>query len=140
MGSRGPVPKRSSQQAGHNTKDEEPDRVAADGSVVTPEPDEGWHPIARDWFVSLGESGQAQFFEPSDWQYARYVAEAISRNLNAGRFSGQLFASVQSAMGELGSTEGARRRMKIEVERVTGEQVDAAEVAVLDKYRQAAGE
>lgn len=139
MGSRGPVPKRSTAKAGHRTKAERPDKVTASGEVAVPEAGEDWHPIAREWFESLASSGQSRYFEPSDWQHARYVAEAISRNLKAGRFSGQLFAAVTAAMGELGSTEGARRRMRIEVEReVAAPTGSDAEVAVMERYRKAA--
>jgi hypothetical protein len=81
-----------------------------------PDVDEAWHPIARRWFGSLRSSGQAAFYQDSDWATAVYVAEAMSRNLVAGRFSAQLFAAVMSGMTELLTTEGARRRARLELE------------------------
>jgi hypothetical protein len=100
------------------------------------EPDADWHPIAQDWFRSLGESGQNVFYEPSDWQTARYVAEAMSRNLSAGRFSAQLFAAVMSGMSSLLTTEGDRRRLRIELERKAPADADEeAAVAALDEWR-----
>jgi hypothetical protein len=62
----------------HRSKAPEPDSALA--------PDRGrLVPVARD-------SGQAQFFEPSDWQAARFVAEVMSRNLRQKKFSSVLFA------------------------------------------------
>lgn len=131
---RGPVPKRQSQRRRQN-KPEKTDQVKAHGKVAVPEVSETWHPVAKDWFKSLAESGQAQFFEPSDWQGARFVAEAMTENLNAGRFSAQLFASVWTAMGELLTTEGSRRRVRLEIERETGDPDEEAAVAAIDDYR-----
>jgi len=104
-----------------------------------PPADEGWHPIARDWYCSLDESGQSQFFEPSDWQAARYVAEVMSKNLAAGRFSAMLFSAVWSAMTELLSTEASRRRVRMEIEREAGEATPPAGVTALDEYRRSLG-
>jgi hypothetical protein len=95
--------------------------------VPVPAGDSEWHPIARDWYASLAHSGQAALFQPSDWATARYVAEAMSRNLTAGRFSATAFAAVVSAMSSLLVTEGDRRRVGVQIERVGA--VDADEVA-----------
>lgn len=112
--------------------------MSAPGAAVVevPAADEGWHPVARAWFESLARSGQSGFYEPSDWAQAVYVAEAMSRNLWAQRFSAQLFAAVMSATSELLTTEGARRRLRIELERAPQADVDdEAAVAALDDYR-----
>lgn len=99
-----------------------------------------WHPVAQAWFRSLEQSGQSQFYEPSDWAAARYVAEVMSRNLTASRFSAQLFAGVWTAMSELLTTEGARRRARLEIERETGqEDPETAEVAAIEDYRRTLG-
>jgi hypothetical protein len=73
--------------------------------------------VARRWYKALRLSGQSEYFEPSDWAAALYVVEAITRNLEATRFSSQLFAVVWQAMDSLLTTEAARRRARIEVER-----------------------
>lgn len=142
MGVRGPIGKRSNAQAGHRTKAEkaEVEKVEVDqGPAEMPEPDAGWHPIARDWYVSLSQSGQARFMEPSDWAGARYVAEAVSQNLKGDKFSAMLFSSVWSAMNDLLTTEGARRRVKLEIDRGGNSDDAPAGVAVLDDYRNVAG-
>ncbi|MEW2575362.1 hypothetical protein [Streptomyces syringium] len=140
VGTRGPVPKRSSERRRRNKDDDGPALVhaaSAPGSVSWPEPDPGWHPVAADWFTSLAASGQSQFYEPSDVAVARYVAEAMSRNLHNSRFSAQLFAAVSSAMTDLLTTEGARRRVRIELERGGAEEAVPAGVTALQTYRKA---
>lgn len=139
--STGPVPKRSSERRRRNKPEggsvtSVP--VAAE-MVECPPADEGWHPIARDWYESLAKSGQAVFYEPSDWATARYVAEAMSRGLESSRFSAQLFAAVSAAMTELLTTEGARRRARLEIERGAVGDEKPADVTALDDYRAALG-
>ena len=138
----GPVPKRSTERRRRNKPEgaEVTTVPAAKQSVQCPPADESWHQIARDWYDSLAESGQAVFYEPSDWATARYVAEAMSRGLSSSRFSAQLFAAVSSAMTELLTTEGARRRARLEIERGRpGEKEKPAGVTALDDYRSALG-
>lgn len=141
--STGPVPKRSSERRRRNKPEgAEVTSVPAPevDPVNCPPADESWHQIARDWYDSLAKSGQAVFYEPSDWATARYVAEAMSRGLQASRFSAQLFAAVSSAMTELLTTEGARRRARLEIERgKPGEDEKPAGVTALDDYRTALG-
>ena len=138
MGARGPVPKRIEERLGHvSSADKEAvERVPVTGTVVVPAADEAWHPIARRWYDSLPGSGQAQFYEPSDWATAAYLAEAMSRNLHAGqRFSAQLFAAVMSGMSNLLVTEGDRRRVRLELERLPDEAVPKlALVTPIDRF------
>ena len=137
----GPVPKRSDQRRRRN-RPSGPDLVrgAAGPAPDIPPVQDHWHPIAQEWYRSLSESGQSQYYEASDWATAVFVAEAMSRNLLQGRFSAQLFASVMSAMSDLLTTEGARRRARIELERVS-DTTPAADptVAIMERYRKAAG-
>lgn len=134
----GPVPKPSSQRRRRNKADAPTSTVPAGRKVDVPEPDLDWHPVAAGWFRSLAESGQSVFYEASDWATARYVAEGMSRSLKAGRFSGQLFAAVMAASTELLATEGARRRLRVELERGQPE-AEPASVAILKEYKKHAG-
>src|SRR4051812_39581127 len=111
----GPVPKRASQRRRTNKVDITNAPSTFEWDI--PEPDEDWHPIATQWYLALQKSGQQVFFENSDWAQAFYVAEAMSRSMRTSRLSGQLFSAVISASAELLTTEGARRRMRIELER-----------------------
>lgn len=138
MGARGPVPKRSSERRRRN-KGSKPDKVTAAGSVKAPAADSKWHPIAKGWFNGLKTSGQAQFFEPSDWQAARLVAEELNRYLRAKKKSAIMFAHIWSAMTDLLTTEGARRRVRLEVEREGNDDETPAGVTALDDYRKSLG-
>lgn len=114
--------------------------ASAGNAPVVPRASGDWHPIAQRWYKSLRESGQAQFYEASDWMTAVYVAEAMSRNLEQGKFSAQLFQTVLSGMTDLLTTEGARRRARVELERLDdGEDPrEAAHLVLMEHYRQAA--
>lgn len=130
----GPVPKRSTERRRRN-KPATPITKTIGGTVVeVPPTPEGLHPIAARWFESLGESGQAKFYEPSDWLAAEYVATAMTKSLWARKFSSVLFASVWSAMTDLLTTEGARRKARMEIER-EAEEADDPAVTAIDDYR-----
>jgi hypothetical protein len=133
----GPIPKREDVRRRRNKPEPGDEILHAHGApvVAVPEPDDNWHPISRDWFVSLAESGQSRFYEPSDWQYARYIAEAMSRNLYGGfKMSAVMFGAVMSGMSELLTTEGSRRRARVELERDAP--TEDASVLAIAEYRQ----
>ncbi|MER5875453.1 hypothetical protein ACIBAC_11675 [Streptomyces sp. NPDC051362] len=144
MGAHGPIPKRSEERRRRN-KDDGPELIQAPAGQPEdlpelPEPSELWHPIATDWYLSLRESGQAAFYEPSDWAVARYVAELMSRGLSSDRPpNGQYVAALNSAMSSLLTTEGDRRRARMELERKKPGGPKLASVSPLDSYRDIAG-
>jgi hypothetical protein len=133
----GPVPKRSDQRRRTNKPEGGITRapsLAAAVPVPPAEPD--WHPMARGWYESLAESGQAVFYQPSDWQTARVWAELLSRQLFTGRTSAQMIAAWSAAATELLTTEGARRRARLELERAGEVDLDEdASVTAIDAYR-----
>lgn len=131
----GPVPERSDQRRRRN-KPETPTKSApaAAAKVVQPAPAESWHPMARDWYVSLSESGQAFFYEASDWQQARVWAEVLSRQLSADRISAQMIAAWSAGATELLTTEGARRRARVELERASVDEDEEASVTAIAGY------
>jgi hypothetical protein len=136
MGSRGPIPKRDAERRRQNKPDVPTETVKVAGAVRVPAADPDWHPIAKRWYRSLKPSGQAKFYEPSDWMTAKYTAELMSRLLNQGeRPSAQMVASLNSLMSSLLVTEGDRRRARMEVERL-GKQ-SLASVTTMDAYRRA---
>jgi hypothetical protein len=95
----------------------------------------GLHPEARRWYKSLAESGETRYWEPSDWAQARIAAIWLSGLLSGARPSAQMVASWLSMVSELGVTEGARRRMRIEIDRRAP--VQSADVTEMDEYRRA---
>jgi hypothetical protein len=152
MGARGPVGKRSDQRHGHRSKAETDtiDKIpAAPVKAAAPEAEENWHPLARRWYESLAASGQAVYYEPSDWATAVLIAESISRDLKPQfvgvseegapiietiPMKGASLAAYLRAMSALVVTEGDRRRSGIELQRgkATDSDEEAADAAVID--------
>jgi hypothetical protein len=128
---------------GHRSKEDQNSVTKApSGAPVDlpdlPDADPLWHPIAADWYLSLRESGQAAFYQPSDWAVARYAADLMSKVLMSERGpNGQLVAALNSVMSSLLTTEGDRRRARMELERKKPASQGDAGVTVLDDYRSA---
>lgn len=145
MGVRGPIPKRSEERMGHRAKEEVESLTQAPSGPPAdlpslPDPDQLWHPIATEWYLSLRKSGQAAFYQPSDWATARYAAELMSRGLDSDRPpNGQYVAALNSVMSSLLTTEGDRRRARMELERKKPPAQTDGSVTVLDDYRSAFG-
>lgn len=111
-------------------EEREPDAKVLPGS-------EDWHPIALEFWESLKRSGQALYWEPSDWMVAKLMCESISRDLKpqvvgimqpsetaAGEvireripLKGASLGAYLKAFGQLMLTEGERRRLSIELQR-----------------------
>lgn len=130
--------------------------VAFAGEVKVPAPPKGLHPIARRLYNSLKESGESEFFEPSDWEAARLAAELTSRMLGAdfdyvfrhwhqcedkkckcdmpvGEATPASVAAIWKLWQSLMVTESDRRRARVEVER--GVNAGEAGPTALDAYR-----
>ena len=140
MGARGPVPKRNAQRRRRNEESKADTAPALTSEVEAPPVVKSWAPAAKRWYESLAESGQAQFFEPSDWQAAQLVAGELSVYLRSKKRSAMMWSHIWTAMTDLLTTEGARRRLKIEIERppVGEDDAEASDVAKLDDYRRRA--
>jgi hypothetical protein len=136
---RGPVPKRSDQRRRRNLAGVT-DVIELPEEVEIPElnlPDA--HPLAKAMYEALKESGQARYFEPSDWQRARLMCEILTRCLSAPRISSNLYAAIQSDMTALLMSEGDRRRVRLEIERGKSDgEAEAERVAHMAAYRRAA--
>lgn len=138
----GPPPKRSEERRRRNKEDHGLiDRAQAFESTAPepPDPNPDWHPIARDMYLSLQNSGQAQFYEASDWMVAQYVMEMLSASLEYElRPSAHMFVGVMQALGDLMATEGSRRRLRLELTRDKDEKPSAG-VTALAEYRKKLG-
>lgn len=143
MGARGPIGKKNDAKAGHRTKaelagtevvnlDDVPQELldAAEAGMIPA--DEDWHPIALQWYESLGRSGQRIYYQPSDWATAYLLAESLSRDLKPqflglneegepvmGKIplKGASLAAYLKGFNVLMATEGDRRRLSLELER-----------------------
>lgn len=133
MGVRGPVPKRSSERRRRNRDGGVVDRVAVSGTVEVPEVPEGCSELSAELFEALASSGQARFFEPSDWWLAKLMVVAVDDYL-VGRKSATKLAEIRALATELMMSEGQRRRLRLELER-GGVEVEAPEVTAIDEYR-----
>lgn len=116
------------------------DRVQVAERVTVPDCPEDVHPLARDFYKSLRISGQARWYEPSDWQRARVFTWLLSDQLKTGRPSSMLYQALQRDMDALLVSEAERRRVRMEVERLPPDtSVEDAKVAQMARYREAAG-
>ncbi|QGU03112.1 hypothetical protein CKALI_11340 [Corynebacterium kalinowskii] len=137
----GPIPKRSDQRRRRNKDTDGVSTVVAFGKHVATPPteDRTWHIYAKNWFRSLKRSGQAQFYQESDWQEARMVALLISLEMKRehGPRAGMMDV-IFSRADNLMTTEGARRRLRVELHNT--KEIDdtdkSATVSVLAAYRE----
>lgn len=138
MGSpRGPVPKRSDQRRRRNKPDIPLTKAASTGASYGPPLAAGRKHSApsKRFYEALRHSGQAQFYEDSDWEYA---ADVICTALDAYhvRPSAAMLTALTQAMGPLLITEGDRRRARLELERpVAGAEEEPSDAADLDEHR-----
>ena len=122
MGQRGPAPKRSTERHGHRATADKPAQVEQAGEVEVPEADDSWHSTAAHWYASLPNSGQSRFYEPSDWANAHFCAGLMSQALLDEKVNAQLIAQIRGLMTDLLVTEGARRRVSLEIVRKPADQ------------------
>lgn len=140
MGGRGPAPKRPEERVRRH-KPDTPITVVDVAKLIRqdveiPEPNPKWHEGARELFDSFAHSGQAVYYEPSDWQVLKMTCENLSRLLKP-QYVGQQFDSdgssnsvmkrmplkgadmtaILKSLTMLGATEPDRRRAGIIIER-----------------------
>lgn len=158
----GPSPKRSNERRRRNAVPGETSIVVA-GVIRVPRLPKGVHAVARAWYSALRDSGQAAYMEPSDWAAAVFCAMTMTSLLTGDveevrdfegnvligpdgkpvviqhgvRFTAAGFKAVWHAMESLLTTESARRRARMEVQRAFGNE-DAA-TAAPDVYREMLG-
>lgn len=137
MGTRGPVPKRSDERIRRNKEDVPIEKVTAIGTVGIPELGiEDPHPFIADFYKSLQDSAQSRYYEPSDWQYARWLCMAMDDYITGKKPSAVMFQSINAALSDLLITEGERRRVRLEIERgQTDEPGTVTEIADYFKKR-----
>ena len=134
MGTRGPVPKRESERTRRNLKSEdglELKRGTAYGVPRFPDPPEHWRDEVKDWWASLPQSGMFAFFESTDVAQARIIGDALHEFYSRppGSRSWQMIDTVLKHSAALGTTEGERRRIRIELEPAAPEEKSASQKA-----------
>lgn len=136
MGVRGPIPKRSDE--GHPKTIAKKNRAGIDhvdalkaSDVAVPDPDPDWHSIARMLWDATKESAFTRFYEPSDWAVLYFTCENLSHFCNSERRSPTAMAAINQMLTSLLLTEGDRRRVQIEIQRATEEQLESAGVTAM---------
>jgi len=131
----GPPPKRDGQRRRRNVPAGGVAEQVTDPFELTipPAPAE-WHPVAVTWYEALGRSGQSIYYTNSDWATAYVLAESISRELHPQPVvvgsgaeatvelhnlppKGAALGAWLKGMAALMTTEGERRRARLELER-----------------------
>lgn len=139
MGTRGPVPKRQEDKH-HRIKPAIEVKRGKSGMSEDYKPpikNKNWSNLAKKLWDELKKSGQTRFYEPSDWAVAYLLCETVTEFQRSKMKNGQMLASIQSLMSDLLMTEGARRRVGIELDRKTVEEVERDEnVLVMSKWRE----
>lgn len=137
----GPVPKRSDARRRANKPEGAQLIKARAGSAINwPDAPKDWPPLIVELYKALPVSGMAAFYEQTDVAMARVVLDGLATTVNSGKINGQLWSAAISALESLGVTEGDRRRMRIELERVPGEDPEeTAAVADFAAYQRKLG-
>jgi hypothetical protein len=86
---------------------------SAGSDIPIPKADPKWKPEAQSWFRSLRLSGQAEFYEPSDWATAVAAAQAYDVFLRT--YNASIFAQFVRLSERLGCTISDRKRSRIEL-------------------------
>jgi len=137
----GPVPNRESDLARPRERRGKNEMSVTKGElrdVTIPHADKDWHPIARKLWDSLKTSGQADFYQNSDWLFAYAIIDDLSVYKKSGRRSSQMAQVIYAALGRLLVTEADRRAVRIELhEPESGE--DEASVTAINGARAALG-
>lgn len=139
----GPIPKHSSERVRRNADVVPIETISMTGRVDQPElglPNP--HPQTVQFYKSLAESAQAKYYEPSDWEYAKFTMYFVDRLLKSVGEKGPsavLLASVNTMLTNLLVTEGDRRRVRIEVERAEAMGNNVVDVSAMLRDRAKSG-
>lgn len=136
----GPMPSRDASLARPRSRKGK-DQVLVTKGVMRPasipEADPSWHKIATMFFTSLTTSGQADYYQDSDWALAYSLCEDLSVYKSGGaRRSGQMLQTIYSAFERLLVAEGDRRRVRIELHEPEPFQISASVTAIADYQKE----
>ena len=134
----GPVPNREADLARPRERkgsDIQPVTRGELRAVTVPDGDPDWHPIAIRLYRALRTSGQADFYQNSDWALAYSLCEDLSHYKRSTKRSGQMLQTIYSAFERLLVAEGDRRRVRIELHAPEDGAEPAAVLAIADYRR-----
>ena len=136
MGTRGPVPKRSESRVRRNKSETETITAAGGRKVTIPRMNGQWHPVAKMMWRSAKESGQAQFYESTDWATLYSLCDNMTYALAQKKRPAQLIQTIYSELSNLLFTEGARRRVQVELNRPQQDDQGTSKEAAMEAWGQ----
>ena len=133
----GPAPKRAAER----TRTAPPKTgIARQGelrAVSVPHMDDNWHPRAKQLYKSLKTSGQADYFQNSDWAYALILCDYLTRWYEKPRAMDAV--NIETMLSKLGTTEGARRQiLRVELD-MPEEETPDAQLFAINSYQDMLG-
>jgi hypothetical protein len=133
----GPIPKRDEERIRRHENVVPLTTVPMVGTVQVPElMVQAPHELVVSLWDSLAESGQAKYYEPSDWAYAQLTMHIIDGMLKSSRgISSLILSEVNKMMSNLLVTEGDRRRVRMEVARQDAKEASAKVIQASDMFR-----
>ncbi|ALA48115.1 minor tail protein [Mycobacterium phage Phlei] len=146
MGTRGPIGKRDEERVRRNKPDTPTETVVVHGAVQIPELGDisyfgETHPLVIDLYESIKKSAAVRFYEPTDWQYARLTLFTLNQELINAQHHGKpvgamKLTAINQMLSSLLLTEGDRRRVRLEVERQTGDSPTGKVLDMTDVLKQ----
>lgn len=134
----GPVPRREAELARPLHRRGAEQRRTTRGvarPAAIPDHDPEWHPIAIQLYLACQDSGQADFYQTSDWAMLWSLCEDLSQYKSQSRRSGQMLAAIYGQMNSLLITEGERRRVRIELDAPAADNPEKAGVVAINSYK-----
>jgi hypothetical protein len=140
---RGPVPKRDSERRRANKPMSQGAAVPETGPAGDRPDSLGFdfdaHPIIQSLWDVLGESAEAKFYSPADWQRVRLELFYGHKVLSGGQIGAMAWATFQSGLSELLISPADKRRAGIELKPKTVDPDEEAAVVQLAQYQASLG-
>lgn len=106
--------------------------------VTIPREKTDWHADAKRWFKSLKTSGQADFFQDSDWALAVFLCDEITYYRSGSRRSPEMLKTILSGMEKLMTSETDRLKARVELTEPKDDE-KSAELIAIEDYRKELG-
>lgn len=113
----GPVAKRSDRKIGNPHRNDPMEQGTSGVEVAWTQANPDWPDFVRRWYRSLAVSGQAQYYEQADAEYAYMWADIMANEMQKAKPNAQVLMGWNNACVQLLATEGSRRRARIELNR-----------------------
>lgn len=146
MGVRGPIGKRDGERVRRNKPDTPTETISVIGPVDIPDLGDmsyfgETHPLIADMYESMKNSAAVQYYEPTDWQYARLTLYTLNQELIAAQHNSKpvgamKLTAINQMLSALLLTEGDRRRVRLEIERDSGKTASGTVVDMTDMLKQ----